>query len=154
VRLIVSGMHLAPEFGTTVRAIEADGFPIDERVEMLVASDTPEGVAKSVGLGTIGLAQSFARNRPDLLLLVGDRIELLAAATAAVSFGIPIAHVSGGDQTEGALDNQVRHAVSKLSHLHFVAMQAHADCLLQMGEEPWRVVVTGDPALDLIGQID
>ncbi len=152
--LIVGGMHLSPEYGLTLKEIEADGFRIDERVEMLLSSDTPEGTAKSIGLGVIGFAQCFARSQPDLLLIVGDRTELLAVACAALPFRIPIAHISGGDSTEGAIDNQVRHALTKLSHLHFVAMQEHADRLRQMGEEQWRVTVCGDPALDLLRQID
>jgi GDP/UDP-N,N'-diacetylbacillosamine 2-epimerase (hydrolysing) len=153
IHLIVAGMHLSPEFGYTIKEIEKDGFEINDRVEMLLSSDTPEGVAKSIGLGTIGFAQSFARVQPDLLLLVGDRSELLSVASAALPFRIPLAHISGGDITEGAIDNQVRYAISMLSHLHFVSMQAHADRLLQMGEESWRVVITGDPALDLIPQM-
>lgn len=148
--LMVSGMHLSPEFGYTLKEIEADGFEINERVEILLSSDTPEGIAKSIGLGTIGFGQSFARFQPDILLLVGDRFELLAVAGAALPFRIPLAHISGGDITEGAIDNQVRHAISKMSHLHFVAMAAHADRLIQMGEESRCVFVTGDPALDLI----
>jgi UDP-hydrolysing UDP-N-acetyl-D-glucosamine 2-epimerase len=151
--LLVTGMHLSPEFGCTVKEIEAERIRIGDWVEMLLSSDSPEGIAKSIGLGTIGFAQSFARIAPDILLLVGDRFELLALASAALPFRIPIAHVSGGDVTEGAVDNQVRHAISKMSHVHFVAMQEHADRLIQMGEEPWRVVVTGDPALDLISQM-
>jgi UDP-hydrolysing UDP-N-acetyl-D-glucosamine 2-epimerase len=151
--LLVGGTHLVPEFGLTVNAIEADGFAIVERIDMLVASDTPAGAAKAIGLGTLGLAQSFDRVRPDILLVVGDRTELLSVACAALPFRLPIAHVSGGDLTEGAIDNQVRHAISKMSHLHFVAMQEHADRLVQMGEESWRITVSGDPALDLIGQI-
>jgi GDP/UDP-N,N'-diacetylbacillosamine 2-epimerase (hydrolysing) len=148
--LVVSGMHLSPEFGYTIKEIEADGFEINDRVEMLLSSDTPEGVAKSIGVGTIGFAQSFARDQPDILLLVGDRFELFTVACAALPFRIPLAHVSGGDITEGAIDNQVRYAITMMSHLHFVSMQAHAERLLQIGEEPWRVAVTGDPALDLI----
>ncbi len=151
--LIVTGMHLSPEFGLTVQDIEADGFEIGDRVEMLLNSDTPEGVAKSIGLGTIGLAQSFARYQPDMLLIVGDRFELLSIVSSALPFRIPIAHISGGDITEGAIDNQIRYAVTQMSHLHFVAMQEHKERLLQMGEEPWRVFVTGDPALDSIQQM-
>jgi GDP/UDP-N,N'-diacetylbacillosamine 2-epimerase (hydrolysing) len=151
--LIVSGMHLSSEFGYTVREIEADGFEIADRVEMLVSSDTAHGAAASLGLGTIGFAGSLDRFRPDVLLLIGDRLELLSAACASLPFNVPLAHVSGGDITEGAIDNQIRHAISKLSHLHFVAMKEHADRLIQMGEEPWRVFVTGDPALDLISQM-
>ncbi|MEH1825349.1 MAG: UDP-N-acetylglucosamine 2-epimerase [Nostoc sp.] len=151
--LIVTGMHLSPEFGLTVQDIEADGFEIGDRVEMLLNSDTPEGVAKSIGLGAIGLAQSFAHYRPDLLLIVGDRFELLSIVSSALPFRIPIAHVSGGDITEGAIDNQIRYAVTQMSHLHFVAMEEHKARLLQMGEEVWRVFVTGDPALDSIQQM-
>jgi len=143
VRLVVGGMHLSPEFGHTVDQIEADGFEINERVEFLLSSDTPEGAARSIGLGTIGFAQVFARNRPDVVLVLGDRIELLSAACAALPLRIPIAHVGGGDLTEGAIDNQVRHALTKLSHIHFAVMQEHAARLIQMGEEPWRVFVTG-----------
>lgn len=151
--LFVSGMHLAPEFGLSVREIESDGFAITDRIEMLVASDTPQAVAKSIGLGVIGFADSLVRSRPDILLIVGDRFELLSVACAALPLAVPVAHVSGGDITESLVDNQVRHAVTKMSHLHFVAMPSHAKRLLQMGEEAWRVHVTGDPALDLIGQM-
>lgn len=151
--LIVTGMHLSPEFGLTVQDIEADGFEIGDRVEMLLNSNTAEGVAKSIGLGTIGLAQCFARYQPDMLLIVGDRFELLSIVSSALPFRIPIAHISGGDITEGAIDNQIRYAVTQMSHLHFVAMQEHKERLLQMGEEPWRVFVTGDPALDSIQQM-
>ncbi|OGW92351.1 MAG: UDP-N-acetyl-D-glucosamine 2-epimerase, UDP-hydrolysing [Omnitrophica bacterium RIFCSPHIGHO2_02_FULL_63_14] len=151
--LFVGGMHLLPEYGSSIREIEGDGFPIADRVQMLLASNTREAVAKSIGLGVMACAESFSRFRPDLLLIVGDRFELLSVACAALPLAIPIAHVSGGDATEGLIDNQVRYAVTKLSHLHFVAMESHAQRLLQMGEEPWRVHVTGDPALDLIRQI-
>ena len=151
--LVVAGMHLSPEFGYTIEEIEKDGFEISDRVEMLLSSDTPEGIAKSIGVGTIGFAQSFARFQPDILLILGDRFELLSAASAALPFRIPIAHAFGGDITEGAIDNQIRHAITKMSHIHFVAMQSHAERLIQMGEEPWRVVVTGDPALDLLHQM-
>jgi len=151
--LVVTGMHLSPEFGYTVKEIEADGFEIGDRVEMLLSSDTPEGVAKSIGVGTIGFAQSFARFQPDILLMVGDRVELLSVASAALPFCIPIAHVSGGDITEGAIDNQVRHAITKMSHIHFADMQSHVERLIQMGEEPWRVVASGDPALDMLHEM-
>jgi UDP-N-acetylglucosamine 2-epimerase (non-hydrolysing) len=148
--LIVSGMHLSPEFGNTVKEIEEEEFPIFDRVDMLLTSDLPVGVAKSIGVGTIGFAQSFSRLKPDFLIMVGDRYELLSVASAALPFNIPLVHISGGDITEGAFDNQVRNAISKMSHLHFVSMQEHAARLIQMGEEEWRVTVSGDPALDLI----
>ena len=152
-QLIVAGMHLSPDFGMTASEIEKDGFEIAARVEMLVDSESPEGIAKSIGLGVSGFAEVFSQSKPDILLLVGDRYELLAAASAALPFLIPLAHISGGDVTEGSFDNQVRHAISKMSHLHFVSMDAHRERLLQMGEEPWRIFVTGDPALDSLGQI-
>ena len=149
-QLIVSGTHLLPQFGNTVEQIETDGFSVADRIPMEISSDTPEAVAGAVGLVMGGFARSFARLKPDLLLLVGDRLELLAPATAALAARIPVAHISGGDLTEGAIDNQVRYAVTQMSHLHFVAMQEHANRLLRMGEEPWRIHVVGEPALDLL----
>ena len=142
-RLIVAGMHLAPEFGSTWRAIEADGFTIDERVEMLVASDTPEGVAKSMGIGTMGFAASYSRHRPDILLTIGDRPEMHAAVIAALPFTIPVAHIHGGEVSLGAIDDALRHSMTKLSHLHFVATERCARRVRQMGEEAWRVTVSG-----------
>lgn len=153
-RLIASGMHLAPEFGHTVDAIVEEGFEVAERVEMLVSSDTAEGVAKSVGLGVIGFSQSFARSRPDVLLLLGDRFEMYAAAIAALPFRIPIAHIHGGEVTEGAIDDAIRHSITKLSHLHFTSTQAYADRIIRMGEEPWRVSVSGAPSLDNLAGIE
>jgi len=146
--LFVAGMHLSPEFGQTIHAIEEDGFPIVERVEMLLSSDSPEGIAKSMGLGTLGFAQAYARSRPDLLLVLGDRFEMHAAVVAALPFKIPVAHVHGGETTAGAIDEGLRHAITKMSHLHFVATDEYARRVRQLGEEPWRVTVSGAPALD------
>ena len=146
--LIVAGMHLSPEFGSTVQAIEADGFEIGDRVEMLVASDTPEAVAKSMGLGTIGFAQSYAHAPPDILLVLGDRFEMHAAVVAALPFKIPVAHIHGGEITEGAIDDALRHSITKLSHLHFVTTEEYRRRVLQMGEEPWRVVLSGALSID------
>ena len=146
--LFVSGMHLSPEFGLTVRAIEADGFEVGERVEMLLSSDSPEGIAKSIGLGTIGFAQAYARYRPDILLVLGDRFEMYAAALAALPFKIPVAHIHGGEVTHGAIDDALRHSITKLSHLHFVATETYARRVAQLGEEPWRITVSGAPGLD------
>lgn len=146
--LFVTGMHLSPEFGLTVKLIEADGFRIGERIEALLASDTPEGITKSMGLGTIGFAQAYVRTRPDLLVVLGDRFEVHAAAVAALPFKIPIAHVHGGESTEGAFDDALRHSMTKLSHLHFTATQEYAQRVIQMGEEPWRVTVCGALGLD------
>ena len=146
--LFVTGMHLSPEFGGTAAEIEADGYPIAERVEMLVSSDSPEGLAKSIGLGTIGFAQVFARTRPDILVVLGDRYEMLAAATAALPFNIPIAHLHGGESTEGAIDESIRHSLTKMAHLHLASTTRHGNRIIQMGEEPWRVTVSGAPGLD------
>ena len=146
--LIVAGMHLSPEFGSTVRAIEADGYEIGERVDMLLSSDTPEAIAKSMGLGTIGLAQAYARLRPDILVVLGDRFEMHSAALAALPFKIPVAHIHGGEVTEGAIDDALRHSITKLSHLHFVATEEYRSRVIRMGEEPWRVILTGAPSLD------
>lgn len=153
-RLIVSGMHLAPEFGRTIEVIERDGFEIAEKVEMLVASDTPEAIAKSMGLGAIGFAQCYARLRPDLLLVLGDRFEMHAAALCALPFKIPVAHIHGGELTEGAIDDALRHSMTKLSHLHFVSTQEYARRVIQLGEEPWRVTVSGAPSLDNLQAVE
>jgi len=153
-RLFVAGMHLSPEFGLTVREIERDGFEIAERVEMLLSSDTPEGIAKSMGLGTISFAQVYARSRPDILLVLGDRFEMHTAVVASLPFKIPVAHIGGGESTEGAIDEAMRHSITKMSHLHFVAIEAYAQRVIQMGEEPWRVVVSGAPALDNLNKIN
>ena len=149
-QIFASGMHLAPEFGHTVDEIVSDGFEVTDRIEMLLASDTPRSIAKSIGIGTLGFGESLERLQPDVLLMVGDRTELLAPVVVALVLAIPVAHISGGDITEGAVDNQVRHAVTKMSHLHFVAMEEHATRLIQMGEESWRIHTTGDPALDFL----
>ena len=147
-QLAVTGMHLAPEFGMTVEAIEADGFSVDERVEMLLSSDTPVGIAKSIGLGVIGFADAFARLRPDLVVVLGDRFEILAAAQAALVARIPIAHLHGGETTEGAFDEAIRHSITKMAHLHFVAAEPYRRRVIQLGEDPERVFNVGSPGLD------
>ena len=146
--LMVTGMHLSPEFGLTAETIEADGFEITDRIEMLLSSDTPQGIAKSMGSGTLGFAQAFERTRPHILLVLGDRFEMHAAVVAAVPFKIPIAHIHGGEVTEGAIDDAFRHSITKLSHMHFVATNDYGKRVMQMGEEPWRVTVSGAPSLD------
>ena len=152
--LIAAGMHLSPEFGSTALMIEEDGFEIGDKVEMLLSSETPEGIAKSIGLGTIGFAQSFGRFKPDILVVLGDRFEMYAAALAALPFKIPVAHIHGGELTMGAIDDALRHSITKLSHLHFVAMEEYARRVMQLGEEPWRVVVSGAPSLDNVHSVD
>ena len=147
-QVVATGMHLSPEFGLTYRVIEQDGFTLDAKVEMLLSSDTPVGVAKSVGLGVIGFADVYDRLQPDIVVVLGDRFEILAAAQAAMLAEIPIAHISGGEVTEGAIDDSIRHAVTKMSYFHFVAAEAYRARLIQMGEHPSRVINCGDPGLD------
>ena len=153
-RLIVTGMHLSPAFGLTFNMIEAAGFKIDERVEMLVSSDSPEAISKSIGLGIIGFAQIYSRSCPDILVVLGDRFEMYAAALAALPFKIPLAHIHGGELTAGAIDDALRHSLSKISHLHFVATQEYAQRVMQLGEEPWRILISGAPSLDNIQDIN
>lgn len=146
--LIVSGEHLPATRRGTMAAIHQDGYPVLDTVEMLLASDSPEAVALSMGLGMIGFVHAYDRCRPDLILLLGDRFEMFAAGAAAVPLGIPIAHVHGGELTEGAMDERFRHALTKLSHLHFASSSIAADRIRQMGEESWRITVAGAPGLD------
>jgi UDP-hydrolysing UDP-N-acetyl-D-glucosamine 2-epimerase len=153
-QVIVSGTHLSEAHGATWREIVADGFPIDERVEMAIASDDPEGVALSAAKVLSGVAAALARHKPDVLVLLGDRYELLAAAQAAVLARVPIAHLHGGEATEGAIDESIRHAVTKLSHWHFAAAEQYADRIRQMGEAPDRVWNVGAPAMDNIAALD
>lgn len=153
-QVAVTGMHLSPEFGLTYRVIEDDSFLIDEKVEILLSSDTPQGVAKSIGLGVIGFADAFQRLSPDLLVLLGDRFEILAAAQAALVARIPIAHLCGGDTTEGAFDEAIRHSLTKMSHLHFVTNEAARRRVLQLGEDPARVFDVGSPGLDHLHRLE
>jgi UDP-N-acetylglucosamine 2-epimerase (non-hydrolysing) len=148
--VIAGAMHLAPEFGETWRQIEADGFAIAARVDMLVASDSRVGVAKSLGLGTIGMADALDRLRPDCLVLLGDRFETLAAAQAALILGIPLCHIHGGEITEGAYDDAMRHAITKMAALHFVAAEPFRRRVIQMGTPPSRVFTVGAPGLDAV----
>lgn len=151
-QLAATGMHLSPEFGLTVNRIEQDGFTVDRKVEMLLSADSPVAIAKSVGLGVIGFADALADLNPDLLVILGDRFEIFAAAQAAMILRIPIAHIHGGELTEGAVDEAIRHALTKMSHLHFTAAEAYRQRVIQLGEAPERVFNTGAPGLDHIGQ--
>ena len=146
--LIALGAHLSPEFGNTVGEIERDGFTVHERVECLLSSDTDVGMAKAIGVGVLGLADVFGRMRPDVLLLIADRFELLAPAAAAVALRIPIAHIEGGEVSEGAIDDSIRNALTKLSHVHFTPTERARRRVIAMGEEEWRVHRTGAPSLD------
>ena len=141
-------MQLSPEFGLTVQAVEKDGFPIAERVEMLSVSDAPDAIAESIGRGVIGYARALARLGPDLLVVLGDRFDMYPAAVAALPLAIPVAHIHGGELTEGAMDDALRHSMTKLSHLHFVASPEYATRVRQLGEEEWRITVSGSPGLD------
>ena len=149
-QIVATGMHLAPEFGLTYREIEADGFRLDARVDMLVSSDTPVGIAKSIGLGTIGFADVLTQLEPDVVLVIGDRFETFAAVQAAFVAGICIAHISGGEVTEGALDDSFRHCITKMARYHFVATDDYRQRVIQLGEPPDCVFNVGDPALDNI----
>jgi UDP-hydrolysing UDP-N-acetyl-D-glucosamine 2-epimerase len=152
-QLFVAGGHLSKRLGGTVSRIEADGWTITDRVETLDESDAPEDLAVGAGAGVAGFARAFARHRPDLVVVLGDRIEMLAAAVAALPLTIPVAHIHGGEVTEGAIDEQIRHAMTKLSHLHFPAAEPFARRILQMGEEPWRVHCCGAPGLDRLPRL-
>lgn len=147
-QLVVTGMHLAPEFGHTVEEIERDGFRIDRRVEMLLTGDTPVATTKSVGLGVIGMADALDQLKPDIVLILGDRFEMLAVAQASLLLNLPLAHIAGGDTTEGAFDESIRHAITKMSHLHFVTNPLSAQRVRQLGENPERIFVVGSPGLD------
>lgn len=147
-QLIVSGMHLSPEFGETWRVIEADGFRIDAKVEMLLSSDSDVGVVKSMGIGVLGFADALDRLRPDVLVVLGDRFEALAIVQAALVMKIPVAHLHGGEITEGAYDDAIRHAITKMSHLHFVATEVYRRRVIQMGEAPKNVFNVGAIGLD------
>lgn len=152
-QVIATGMHLSPEFGLTHRVIEDDGFTIDARVEMLISSDTPTGIAKSIGLGVIGFADALERLKPEIILLLGDRFEILAAAQASLVARIPVAHIAGGDVTEGAFDEAVRHSITKMAHLHFVTNEESARRVRQLGEDPDTVFMVGSPGLDYLHRI-
>lgn len=142
-QLVVTGMHLSPEFGLTYKEIEQDGFEITERNEMLLSSDTPNGITKSVGLGTIGFADIFTRIVPDMVVILGDRYEMFAAATAAMIHRIPIAHIHGGELTLGAIDDAIRHSITKMSTLHFTSTEEYRRRVIQMGEAPENVFHVG-----------
>lgn len=151
-QLFVTGMHLSEEFGMTVGEIEKDGYVITDRVPILLSSDSPEGIAESMGQGTIGFARSFGQARPDILVVLGDRFEMMSAVMAAMPFAMPVAHIHGGESTEGLIDEAIRHSITKMSHLHFTATEAYRERVIQMGEEPWRVTVSGAPGLDNLNE--
>ena len=153
-QLAVTGTHLSAKFGKTVTVIEGDGFVVNERINMDLDDDTPVGVARSMGLGTIGFGEAFGRLNPDIIVVLGDRYEILTAAQAAMVARIPIAHIHGGEATEGLIDEAIRHAVTKMAHLHFVSTDVYRNKVAQLGEEPDRIFNVGAIGLDNIFNLD
>lgn len=152
-QIIATNMHLSPEFGLTYREIENDGFIIDKKVEMLLSSDTPNATAKSVGLGTIGFADAYEDLKPDMIVVLGDRYEILAAVSTALFYKIPVAHLHGGEITEGAYDDCIRHAITKMSHLHFTSTEEYRNRVIQLGEQPERVFNVGAIGIENIKKV-
>ena len=152
-QLIVTGMHLSPEFGLTYKEIEKD-FLIDKKIEMLLSSDTPVGISKSMGLAQISFAEAYADLSPDLIVVLGDRFEIFSAVSAAMIAKIPVAHLHGGETTEGAFDESIRHSITKMSHLHFTATEAYKNRVIQLGEQPSRVFNIGGLGIDNINKLD
>ncbi len=152
-QIAVTGMHLSPEFGLTYREIEQDGFAIDQRVEMLLSSDSRVAVAKSTGLGVSGFADAFTRLGPDVVVVLGDRFEIFAAVQAAFFLGLAVAHLNGGEVTEGAMDDSLRHCITKMARVHFTAAEPYRQRVIQLGEQPGSVFNVGDTALDNIARL-
>ncbi len=152
-QVIATGMHLSPEFGLTYRDIEEDGFRISRKIEMLLSSDSTRAVTKSIGVGLLGFSDAFDDLGPDIVVLLGDRFELLSAAIAALIGRIPIAHVHGGETSEGAVDEAIRHAVTKMASLHFAATESYRQRIIQMGENPDSVFAFGAPGLDALVRV-
>jgi len=146
--VIALGPHLSPEFGNTIAEIERDGFPIKARIECLLSSDTDTGMAKTIGVAILSLADALTSWRPDLMLLIADRYEMMAPASVALALRIPFAHIEGGEVSQGAIDDQVRNALTKLAHIHFTSTETARRRVIAMGEEPWRVHCAGAPSLD------
>ena len=152
-QIIATNMHLSPEFGLTYREIEKDGFAIDKKVVMLLSSDTPNATAKSVGLGTIGFADAYEDLQPDMIVVLGDRYEILSAVSTALFYKIPVAHLHGGEITEGAYDDCIRHAITKMSHLHFTSTEEYRNRVIQLGEQPERVFNVGAIGIENIKKV-
>ena len=149
-QVIATGMHLSPEFGLTYKQIESDGFKINKKVEILLSADTPSSISKTMGLAQISFADAFEELKPDMIVILGDRYEMLAVASVATIFRIPIAHISGGETTEGAIDEAIRHSITKMSHLHFTAAEEFRARVIQLGENPNTVYNVGDIDIDVI----
>ncbi|MCO5949291.1 UDP-N-acetylglucosamine 2-epimerase [Mucilaginibacter flavidus] len=153
-QILVTGMHLSPEFGLTYKQIEADGFFINQKIEILLSSDSPVGISKSIGLGVIGLADAYQILTPDIVLLLGDRFEIFSAAIAATMARIPIAHCHGGESTEGVIDEPIRHSITKMSHLHFSSTDEYRKRIIQLGEQPDFVYNVGALGIENINRLD
>ncbi|MBT7901250.1 MAG: UDP-N-acetylglucosamine 2-epimerase (hydrolyzing) [Candidatus Marinimicrobia bacterium] len=153
-QIVATGMHLSPEFGLTYQEIENDGFKIDRKIEMLVSSDSANGIVKSMGLGMIGLTDALTELKPDLIVVLGDRYEIFTAVATAMIFRIPVAHLHGGEATEGLIDESIRHSITKMSHLHFVAAEEYKKRVIQLGEQPDNVFLVGGLGIDNIIKLD
>ena len=151
-QIIATGMHLSPEFGLTFKEIEKDGLRIDKKIEMILSADTPQSISKSAGLGLIGFADAYVDLQPDIVVVLGDRYELLAASTAALFARIPIAHIAGGETTEGAFDEAIRHSITKMAWWHFAANEEYKNRIIQLGEDPKRVFLVGGMGVDGINK--
>ena len=152
-QLVVTGMHISPEFGLTFQQIEKDGFNIDYKVEMLLSSDTAVATSKSIGLGMIGFADAYETLKPDLVVVLGDRFEIFSAVSSALIARIPVAHIHGGETTEGAYDESLRHSITKMSHLHFTSTEIYQNRVIQLGEQPKQVFNVGALGIDNIGRL-
>ena len=153
-QLVVTGMHLSPEFGFTYKEIESHGLKIDKKIEILLSSDSPVGISKSMGLAQISFAEAFEELKPDIIVLLGDRFEIFSAASAALVAQIPIAHIHGGETTEGAFDEALRHSITKMSYLHFTSTDVYRSRVIQLGESPERVFNVGSLGVENISKID
>ena len=152
-QIVATGMHLSPEFGLTFKTIIEDGFVINKKVEMLLSSDTSIGLSKSMGLGMISFSEVYNDLNPDVILVLGDRFEIFAAVASAMVSRIPVAHIHGGEATEGLIDEPIRHSITKMSHIHFTATEAYRNRVIQLGEQPDKVFYTGTPGLDNISKL-
>lgn len=152
-QLVVTGNHLVKEYGYTIDLIKKDEFKIDDEIDMIVSSERKSSIVKSMGLEMIQIAQCFDRLKPDILLILGDRYETFVAATCAMMMNIPIAHMNGGESTEGAIDEQIRHAITKISHIHFPGAEYYKEIIIKMGEEPWRVFNVGQAGIENVKKI-
>jgi GDP/UDP-N,N'-diacetylbacillosamine 2-epimerase (hydrolysing) len=153
-QIVVTGMHLSPEFGLTYKQIEADGFNINKKIEIILSSDSPVGISKSIGLGMIGFSEAYAELKPDIIILLGDRFEIFSATAAAMIARVPVAHCHGGESTEGLIDEPIRHSITKMSHIHFTATEEYRRRVIQMGEQPGSVYNFGALGIENINKMN